>query len=261
MFYVTVWSCFCYNSQFIPHNINPVIGLFSPHNSMLCCRHFGGTWCIWFRVTVNRKVKFSSYISGQSLRLMGEGCGPRALCRLKGTVNMKLWYNGLWLSVHGCTLNGLVTVFCWLTIGIDWPVASPLSPKSLQDYLLIYPQYCLSKFYICSSVHHNSRLKKSNKMQLYADIYLLLNYSTCFGRPLCPSSGVHKTVVAASGTDHTVSGASFFKCDQIRRWLRVFIWSCLKKLPSQIVWFVPEAATTVLCPPDDGRNGRPKHVE
>jgi len=40
------------------------------------------------------------------------------------------------------------------------------------------------------------RLKKSNKMQQYVDIYLLLNCSTCFGRPLRPSSGVHKTVVA-----------------------------------------------------------------
>ena len=56
------------------------------------------------------------------------------------------------------------------------------------------------KFYICSSVHHNSRLKKSNKMQLYVDIYLLLNYSTCFGHPSHPPSGVQKTVVAASGT-------------------------------------------------------------
>jgi len=50
-------------------------------------------------------------------------------------------------------------------------------------------------------------------MQLYADIYLLLNYSTCFGRPSRPSSGVHKTVVAASGIDHTIWGASFFKRD------------------------------------------------
>ena len=32
-----------------------------------------------------------------------------------------------------------------------------------------------NKFCICSSVHHNSRLKKSNKVQHYADIYLLLN--------------------------------------------------------------------------------------
>ena len=60
----------------------------------------------------------------------------------------------------------------------------------------------------------NSRLKKSNEMQQYADIYLLLNYSTCFGRLSRPSSGVHKTVAAVSGTDHTIWGASFLKRDQ-----------------------------------------------
>jgi len=76
-------------------------------------------------------------------------------------------------------------------------------------------------------------------MQQYADIYLLLNYCTCFGRPLRPSSGVHKTVVAASGTDHTVWGASFFRRDQMRPGLE----------PS-----------VTLCTPDDGGNGRPKHV-
>ena len=53
-------------------------------------------------------------------------------------------------------------------------------------------------------------------MQQYADIYLLLNYYTCFGRTSCPSSGVYKTVVAASGTDHTNWGASFLKRNQIR---------------------------------------------
>ena len=57
-------------------------------------------------------------------------------------------------------------------------------------------------------------LKKSNEMQQYADIYLVLNYSTCFGRPSRPSSGVHKTVVAASGTDHTIWGKSFFKREE-----------------------------------------------
>jgi len=54
-------------------------------------------------------------------------------------------------------------------------------------------------FYISSSVHRISRLKKSNKMQQYADIYLQLNYATFFGSPSRPSSGVHKTAVAASG--------------------------------------------------------------
>jgi len=52
-------------------------------------------------------------------------------------------------------------------------------------------------------------------MRQYADIYLLLNYCTCFGRPSLPSSGVHKTVVVASGTDHTLSGARFLKRDQM----------------------------------------------
>ena len=69
------------------------------------------------------------------------------------------------------------------------------------------------KFYIRGSVHLNSGLKKSNEMQQYADIYLPLNYCTCFGRT---SSRVHKTAVAASGTDHTIWGASFLKRDQIR---------------------------------------------
>ena len=47
-------------------------------------------------------------------------------------------------------------------------------------------------------MHRKSRLKKTNKMQLYADIHLMLNYYKCFGFPLCPSPGVNKIVVAAS---------------------------------------------------------------
>ena len=35
--------------------------------------------------------------------------------------------------------------------------------------------------------------------------------------------------------------------------------SCLPA--PQIVWSVPEAATTALCTSDDGRDGSPKHVE
>ena len=66
------------------------------------------------------------------------------------------------------------------------------------------------------------RLKKSNEMQQYADIYLLLNYCTCFGHPSRHSSGVHKTVFTASRTDHAIWGASFFKHDQIRTSLVTF---------------------------------------
>ena len=46
-------------------------------------------------------------------------------------------------------------------------------------------------------------------MQQYAGIYLLQVYSTCFGRPSRPSSGVQKTVTAASGTGHS-NGATTF---------------------------------------------------
>jgi len=39
----------------------------------------------------------------------------------------------------------------------------------------------MSAFYIHGSVHRNSLLIRSNKIQHYAGIYLLQNYSTCFG--------------------------------------------------------------------------------
>jgi hypothetical protein len=50
---------------------------------------------------------------------------------------------------------------------------------------------------------------KPNKMQQHADVYLLLNYSTYFGRPSRPSSGVHKTVFAVTGADHTIGEGCF----------------------------------------------------
>ena len=46
-------------------------------------------------------------------------------------------------------------------------------------------------------------------MQQYAGIYLLKNYSTCFGCPSHPSSGVHKTLTAVSGTGHSVRATTF----------------------------------------------------
>ena len=57
---------------------------------------------------------------------------------------------------------------------------------------------------IHGSVHRNSMLIRYNKMQQYAGIYLLQNHSTCFGCPSHPSSGVRKTVIAASGTGHSI---------------------------------------------------------
>ena len=62
----------------------------------------------------------------------------------------------------------------------------------------------ISKFHIHGSVHRNSILIRSNKMQQCAGIYLLHNYSTCFGCTSHPSSGVHKNVTAASGKSHSI---------------------------------------------------------
>jgi len=74
-------------------------------------------------------------------------------------------------------------------------------------------------------------------MQQYADIYLLLNYSKCFERPSRPSSGVHRTVVTASGPDRTICGASFLKRGHVHIQASSILttWSRLKKLVPQIV--------------------------
>jgi len=66
------------------------------------------------------------------------------------------------------------------------------------------PHTNLSEFYIHGSVHRDSMLIRSNEMQQYAGVHLLQNYSTCFRCLSHPSSGVHQTVTAASGTGHSV---------------------------------------------------------
>ena len=77
----------------------------------------------------------------------------------------------------------------------------------------------ITQFYIHGSVHRDSILIRSNEMQQYADVYLLQNYSTCFGCLSHPSSGVHQTVTAASGTGHSVGATTFCQSGLISpRW-------------------------------------------
>ena len=114
--------------------------------------------------------------------------------------------------------------FYWRLISTRRLIFYPDDGTQITSETVFCPEYQKP---IKPKLKHTSRLKKSNKMQQYADIYLLLNYCTCFGRPSRPSSGIHKTVVAACGTDHTIWGASFLRRDQIRTRLR--------KLPPQIV--------------------------
>ena len=91
-------------------------------------------------------------------------------------------------------------------------------------------------------------------MQQYAGIYLLQNYCTCFGCPSHPSSGVHKTVTAASGTGHITYLYNILP----QMWLKGHGGMLLHRY---VIGPVPEAAFTVLCSPDDGCDGHPKHVE
>ena len=58
-------------------------------------------------------------------------------------------------------------------------------PVDAQGTLILHDD---ALFDMSPHTHTKTRLKKSNKMQQYADIYLLLNCSTCFGRPSRPSS-------------------------------------------------------------------------
>jgi hypothetical protein len=64
-------------------------------------------------------------------------------------------------------------------------------------------------------------------MEQYAGVYLLQNYSTCFGCLWHSSSGVHKTVTAASDTGHSVRATTFRQRGLIRRrWREVVALTC-----------------------------------
>jgi len=86
-------------------------------------------------------------------------------------------------------------------------------------------------------------------MQEYAVIYLLYNYSTCFGCQSHPSSGIHKTVIAASSTGHSIRAITFRQRGLIRpRWRKV-------------VALIPEAAVTVVYTSDDVCIRHPQYVQ
>jgi len=55
-------------------------------------------------------------------------------------------------------------------------------------------------------------------MLQHAGVYLLQNYSTCFGCLSHPSSGVYQSVTAASGTGHSVRATTF--CQRGLWWVR-----------------------------------------
>ena len=78
------------------------------------------------------------------------------------------------------------------------------------------------------------------------------NHSTYFEFLTHPSSGVHKTVVTASGRSHMIVQLSRSNVANLAR---------LERDSYTDILLVPEAVVTVLCTPDDGCGRHPKHVE
>jgi hypothetical protein len=109
----------------------------------------------------------------------------------------KLGYLILWIvckmstQFSWCSYGLLVCYLCVLMHNCLFACCIGWLANGCLDHWLIF-------FYIHGSVHRNSILIRSNKMQQYAGIYLLQTHSACFGCPSHPSSGVHKTVTAAS---------------------------------------------------------------
>ena len=65
-------------------------------------------------------------------------------------------------------------------------------------------------------LHRGSLLIRSNEMQQYEGVYLLQNYSKCFGCLSHQLLGEHKTVTAASGTGHSISATNLLRRGLIR---------------------------------------------
>ena len=108
-------------------------------------------------------------------------------------------------------------------------------PVSLFIYLFIcllyihIVTYVTLDFHVYGSMHHWSILIIVQLDATQNRLFIILQvHSTCFRCQPHPSSGVHKTVTAASGTGH------------------IFLCSCV---------------VTVLCTPDDGCGWYLKHVE
>jgi len=83
---------------------------------------------------------------------------------------------------------------------------------------------------------------------------LLHDHSTCFGCVSHPSSGIHKTVVTATGTTHWSCSCTIN--DYVLTEFTYYAYHTRRD-----IWLVPMAVTELLCTLDDGCERHPKHVE
>jgi hypothetical protein len=88
--------------------------------------------------------------------------------------------------------------------------------------LNIYLVRSSEKFYVHGSVHHKSILINVQRDATICSLYFIsLQYhSTRFECRPHPSSGVHKTVVAATGTVHIICGATSLQRGQLGHGVR-----------------------------------------
>jgi len=108
--------------------------------------------------------------------------------------------------------------------------------------------------YVYGSVHRWSIFIIVQRDATQSSVFIILQvHCTCFGCQPHPSSGVHKTVTAASGTGHSFCAATSLQRGQA--------WPRWREVAAQKLWPVPEAVVTVLCTPDDGCGWHPKHVQ
>ena len=110
-------------------------------------------------------------------------------------------------SKYYSPLHGLFFGFCALNHSVSGRGCIALFIKSVREDLLICSINQWAIYLI---------LIRSNEMQQYAGVYLLQNHTTCFGCLSHPSSGVHQTVTAASGTGHSVRVTTFRQRGLIR---------------------------------------------
>ena len=128
------------------------------------------------------------------------------------------------------------------------------------NYILLSKVYCLWQVVKTPAINSNNPvLIRSNEMQQYTDVYLLKNYSTCFGCLSHPSSGVHQIVTAASYTVHITCRSN----NLLPAWPNKYLLGHAGRslLLRRVIWPVPEAAVTVWCTPDGWCDRYPKHVE
>jgi hypothetical protein len=117
-------------------------------------------------------------------------------------------------------------------------------------------------FYVWVSVHQNSVLYKEPTRCNFSSIVISHCKITRFGRFLRPSSGVLKSVVAATGACY--GSGWYMSSNDVRGRLPTAYCAVGNRPRTSLLdiyhsdpWHAPVAATTVSSTPDDGRRKRP----